>query len=50
MGFEYVGMWVFHNTAITQTEGGKSDSNLTHPILKMGCLGIYGGIGLNASI
>jgi hypothetical protein len=34
MGFEYVGMWVFHNIAATQMEGGKSDSNSTHPISK----------------
>jgi hypothetical protein len=34
MGFEYVGMWPFHNTTTTQMEGGKNDSNPTHPILK----------------
>jgi hypothetical protein len=34
MGFEYVGMWAFHNIAVTQMEGGKGDSNPTHPISK----------------
>ncbi len=33
MGFEYARMWAFHNTT-TQMEGGKSDSNPTHPISK----------------
>jgi hypothetical protein len=33
MGFEYVGMWAFHNTT-TQMEGGKRDSNPTHPVSK----------------
>jgi hypothetical protein len=35
MGFEYVGMWAFHNTITTQMEGGKNDSNSTHPISKL---------------
>jgi len=34
MGFEYARMWAFHNIVTTQMEGGKSDSNPTHPILK----------------
>jgi len=34
MGFEYVGMWAFHNTAAIQMEGDKSGSNPTHPISK----------------
>jgi hypothetical protein len=34
MGFEYAGMWAFHNIGTTQMEGGRSDSNLTHPISK----------------
>jgi hypothetical protein len=34
MGFEYEGMWAFHNIATIQMEGGKSDLNPTHPILK----------------
>jgi hypothetical protein len=40
MGFEYVGMWAFHNTIAIQMEGGKSDSNLTHPILKWVAWGV----------
>jgi hypothetical protein len=34
MDFEYVGMQAFHNIAPTQMEGGRSNSNLTHPISK----------------
>jgi hypothetical protein len=34
MGFEYARMWAFHNIATTQMEGGRSDSNLIHPISK----------------
>jgi len=40
MGFEYAGMWVFLNTITIQMEGGKSDSNLTHPILKWATWGL----------
>jgi hypothetical protein len=48
MGFEYVGMWAFHNIVATQMEGGRGDSNPTHPISNR--LWIHGGIGLNVSI
>jgi hypothetical protein len=34
MGFEYVGMWAFHNIVTTKMEGGRGDSNPTHPIPK----------------
>jgi hypothetical protein len=34
MGFEYIGMCAFDNIVTIQVEGGRSDSNLTHPILK----------------
>ncbi len=34
MGFEYVGMWAFHNITKIQMEGGKSDSNPTQLISK----------------
>jgi hypothetical protein len=37
--FEYVGMWVVHNTTTIQMEVGKSYSNSTHPILKWGAWG-----------
>jgi len=40
MGFKYVGMWAFHNTIGIQIEGGKSDSNPTHPISKWATWGL----------
>jgi len=40
MGFEYIGMQAFHNIAPTQVEGGRSDSNLTHPISKWATQGL----------
>jgi hypothetical protein len=50
MGFEYARMWAIYNTVTNQMEGGRSYSNLTHHISKMGCLGIPSGIGLSAYI
>jgi len=40
MGFKYVGMWAFRNTIGIQMEGGKSDSNPTHPISKWATWGL----------